>query len=317
MVISVFLLLVGFGGLILTANLFVEGAVKVAGILKWPTLLVSLTLVALGTSAPELVVSSVAAMKGSDIALSNVLGSNIINIALVAGFTGILSPILIKTSARKEIVIMVIVEAALILLLINGYVLSGTDGAILIILLAVFLYYTFKSKKTEAIADESSNESSSKLFKFLLALIPNEAFISAIFIISGLGGLIISGNIVVNSAVRIAKFYGMSEALIGATIVAIGTSLPELVTSLIAVFRKEYDVVLGNIVGSNILNILFILGLSAIISPLHFTQELWLQAGVMLLCAVLLLVFSFTNKVGKFAGIVLLGTYAAFIVISF
>lgn len=308
MIISVFLLLVGFVGLVISAKLFVEGASKIAQILRLPTLLISLILVALGTSAPELVVSSVAAWKGSDIALSNVIGSNIANIALVAGLTAVVSPLIIKS--KKYIVIMVIVEVVLALLLVLGNTLGKIDGLILFVLLVGYLFYSFRSNEEEPIPDE---EKISKQFIFFLRFIPNEAVISGMFTVIGLAGLIFSGDLVVNSAVEIASFFGMSEALIGVTVVAIGTSLPELSTSIIAGIQKKYDIVLGNIIGSNIMNILLILAVSSVICPLHASKALWFQILAMLLISTVFALFSLKNKVGRGQGILLLITYAAFL----
>lgn len=311
-VLEIFLLIVGFGLLIFSANIFVEGNVKIAQKLKVPTLIISLTLVALGTSIPEAVVSGIAAINKSDIALANILGSDIANIAVVAGLTAIFFPIIIEKKLIKETLQMLIVEVILVILLVTGYSLNRFDGSILLLFLVLFILNMIKGSKNDASVTEEMN-TSSKGFVTAMMFIKNEMVTVVTFIVLGILGLVYGGKIVVDNAVILAKTWGISEAVIGGTIVAVGTSLPELVTSIVAGFKKETDVIMGNIIGSNILNILFILGVSSCINPLMFTKGLWIQASVMIIYGIVLCLFAIRGKISRIAGLVLASSYIIFL----
>ena len=263
------LLLLGFLLLIKGADAFVDGSSSVAKILKIPTIIIGLTVVAFGTSMPEFSVSLTAAMKGSnDLAVSNVLGSNIFNLLVVLGACSLIQPVQAKSSLLKKEFPFSIFIAVILLLLDSDFSISkvlegkGTftlgrlGGILFLILFAVFLYATVKTALRSR--DEMVDEEEYKVMSPIK---------SALYIIIGLAGIIWGGDLVVDSACNIAETFGLSQTFIGLTIVAVGTSLPELVTSMVAAGKGENDLAVGNVVGSNIFNILLILGASATIKP--------------------------------------------------
>ena len=264
------LLLLGFLLLIKGADAFVDGSSSVAKILKIPTIIIGLTVVAFGTSMPEFSVSLTAAMKGSnDLAVSNVLGSNIFNLLVVLGACSLIQPVQAKSSLLKKEFPFSIFIAVILLLLDSDFSISkvlegkGTftlgrlGGILFLILFAVFLYATVKTALRSR--DEMVDEEEYKVMSPIK---------SALYIIIGLAGIIWGGDLVVDSACNIAETVGLSQTFIGLTIVAVGTSLPELVTSMVAAGKGENDLAVGNVVGSNIFNILLILGASATIKPI-------------------------------------------------
>lgn len=264
------LLLLGFLLLIKGADAFVDGSSSVAKILKIPTIIIGLTVVAFGTSMPEFSVSLTAAMKGSnDLAVSNVLGSNIFNLLVVLGACSLIQPVQAKSSLLKKEFPFSIFIAVILLLLDSDFSISkalegkGTftlgrlGGILFLILFAVFLYATVKTALRSR--DEMVDEEEYKVMSPIK---------SVLYIIIGLAGIIWGGDLVVDSACNIAETFGLSQTFIGLTIVAVGTSLPELVTSMVAAGKGENDLAVGNVVGSNIFNILLILGASATIKPI-------------------------------------------------
>lgn len=264
------LLLLGFLLLIKGADAFVDGSSSVAKILKIPTIIIGLTVVAFGTSMPEFSVSLTAAMKGNnDLAVSNVLGSNIFNLLVVLGACSLIQPVQAKSSLLKKEFPFSIFIAVILLLLDSDFSISkvlegkGTftlgrlGGILFLILFAVFLYATVKTALRSR--DEMVDEEEYKVMSPIK---------SALYIIIGLAGIIWGGDLVVDSACNIAETFGLSQTFIGLTIVAVGTSLPELVTSMVAAGKGENDLAVGNVVGSNIFNILLILGASATIKPI-------------------------------------------------
>jgi cation:H+ antiporter len=269
MVIPVLLVIAGFAFLIFGANWMVSGASALAKKYKVSDLAIGLTIVAFGTSAPELVVSIIASLEGyADIVLGNIVGSNNFNLFIILGLSGLILPIQVQSStAWKEIPVSLFV-AALLLFLLNDFEFSGRgqlsriDGIIMLVLFLAFLYYVFVQMKNDrniqVIPDAASHKSAVKI----LALI-----------ISGLSGLIIGGQLVVINSVSIANNLGVSEKIIGLTIVAAGTSLPELVTSIVAAVKKNSDIAIGNVIGSNIFNILLILSMSSIIKPIAYNPK--------------------------------------------
>lgn len=265
-------LIVGFVLLIKGADYFVDGSSSVAKILKVPTIIIGLTVVAFGTSMPEFSVSVTAAMKGSnDLAVSNVLGSNIFNLLVVLGCCALLNPVQAQSSLlKREFPFSIFVTV--ILLFLNSdfsidkvrrgneqFVLGRMGGILFLILFGVFLYATVKTalKAREGQEDTECEE--------YVSMSPAK---SAAYIIVGIAGIVLGGELVVDSACRIAETFGLSQTFIGLTIVALGTSLPELVTSMVAAGKGENDLAVGNVVGSNIFNILLILGASATITPI-------------------------------------------------
>lgn len=302
MLYSLILIIVGFFLLLKGADWLVDGSVALAKKLRVSALIIGLTIVAFGTSAPELAVSVAAALKGSaDIALTNVIGSNIFNIALIIGLAALLWPIKIQSSTiSKEIPFLFL--AGLILLAVvadnflrNGEInlLSRADGLVLLGFFVIFLYYIFSAAFDERQKEKIQAEYT-ETFKKTAPVLP--LWKSFTFILGGLGGVILGGTLVVDGGVGLARWFGLSEALIGLTIIAAGTSLPELVTSVVAARKKEADIAIGNIVGSNIFNILLILGVASFINNLNFDSRLFFDILIMIGVSVLLFCFALTKK---------------------
>ncbi len=301
------ILLLGFAVLLKGADLFVTGATFLARKLKVSDLFIGLTVVAFGTSMPELMVNIHAASRGiSDIAMTNILGSNTFNILVILGIAGLIYPLTVKrNTVRFEIPICFLSVAFLGILVINpaGYfVLSRIDGVVLILGFCLFLYYVLRSLQKENTPAFQSDCVFKKMF---------------FFIILGFLGLFIGARIVVDSSVKIAACLGVSTSLIGVTVVAAGTSLPELATSAVAAFRKNADIAVGNIVGSNIFNILFILGISSLIRPLKIQYPMFgLDIAATIISSLLLFVFMFTGnrmKLDRWEAVFFLLVYFVFI----
>lgn len=313
MLVYVFLVL-GFVFLIKGADLLVEGASSVAKKFGISSLVIGLTIVAFGTSAPELIVNILASLKGStDIAIGNILGSNIANILLILGISAIIFPLAVKRgTVWKEIplgLLAVIVAGVMVNdKLIEGASFSGLtriDGFILLSFFIIFLYYTFSISKAEPGTEEEPEIKESPVG------------LSVLKIILGLIGLTLGGKWIVDSSISIAGALGISEAVIGLTVVAIGTSLPELATSAVAAFRKNTDIAVGNVVGSNIFNIFWILGVSALISPLPFSSALLPDIIITIIATLLLFLFMFIGKkrlLERWQGIVFVIIYICYIV---
>lgn len=253
------LLIIGFILLIKGADFFVEGAASVAKILKIPSLIIGLTIVAFGTSMPEASVSIAAAINGNNgIAVGNVIGSNIFNLLVIVGICGMLNTLDVdKDILKRDYAYSLIVSVILGIMLFVGKDVSRIEGIILLLLFAFFIFYTIRG----ALINRTTNEGED--YKILSPLL------SIIYIIGGIIAIIVGGNMVVKAAVAIASQFGLSDTLIGLTIVAVGTSLPELVTSLVATRKGENGIAIGNVVGSNIFNVIFILGMSASIRPIN------------------------------------------------
>src|SRR3989338_2419878 len=287
------LLILGFGALIKGADLLVEGASSIARRLKISDLVIGLTIVAFCTSAPELFVNILASMRGaSDIAIGNIVGSNIANILLILGIAALIYPLKVGRGTVWKEIPLGFLAALLIFAMANDVLFDGlvfnaltrTDGLALLAFFIIFLYYTF------GIAKASGEEPNVKNTK------PRSLKSSSALILLGLIGLVIGGNWIVNGATAIARSLGLTEALIGLTIVAIGTSLPELATSAVAAYKKNTDIAVGNVVGSNIFNVFWILGLSAIIKPLPFQPNLNFDLFVAVIASMLLFAFMFIGR---------------------
>lgn len=310
---SYILLIIGFALLIKGADLFVDGSSNIAKLLRVPTILIGLTIVAFGTSSPEATVSIIAALEGNaDVALGNVVGSNILNITLVVGVTAFLYPLRVESETiRKEIPFTFLASVALLILMSDialqgsgSNLLTRSDGFIFLLFLSIFMYYVIeiglKSRKEKA--DEPVPEDIRWGKNILITIL-------------GLAAIIFGGDLVVDNGTEIAYSLGMSETLVGLTIIAIGTSLPELVTSISAALKKESEIALGNIVGSNIFNILFVLGASATISPLATNDKMFIDVILMIVLTIILLVFSRTSfRIGKREGFVLVAAYIIYLV---
>jgi len=299
------------GGLIMLfigAEGLIRGSSNLAIKIGITPLVVGLTVVAFGTSTPELVVSLKAALLGnSSISLGNVVGSNIANIALILGVAALIRPLDVHAKViMREIPIMIGISILLLLLLIDGE-LGFFDGLVFVIGLVVYLVVNVliaRKEKNPEIDSEFSEGLKSKL----------GVSVSIVLMIAGLGLLILGANLFVQSAVAIAKIFNVSDAIIGLTIVAIGTSLPELITSIVAAYKKEADIAIGNVVGSNIFNILGILGITALIIPISSVGISYVDLGVMLFTAIILFPLSRTGfSISRFEGALLLAGYGGYI----
>lgn len=294
------LLLVGFAFLIKGADFFVEGSSSLAKIMKVPSVIIGLTIVAMGTSAPEASVSINAALAGNnDIAISNVVGSNIFNGLVVVGLCAFLSSF--QTHAdilKRDMPLNIFITAVLCFLFMDGK-LGRAEGVILLIGMTAYIVSMIISAKKNRVEEEDCKVMS----------LPK----SLICMVLGLAAVIFGGDLVVDNATQIALNFGVSQNFIGLTIVAIGTSLPELVTSIVATKKGESGLALGNAIGSNLFNILFILGMSAAISPLHVLSESVVDCVILLVSAVLLFVFAKTKKsMSRWEGAVCVLLYIAY-----
>lgn len=294
------LLIIGFVLLIKGADFFVDGSSSLARFLKIPSVIIGLTIVAMGTSAPEASVSINAALAGNnDIAVSNVIGSNIFNGLVVVGICAFISAFKTnKDILKRDMPVNILITLILCIMIADGK-LSRIEG---FLLLAGMIFYILNmihtSLKKRA---ECSEKETIPLYKAL------------IFIIGGLTAVILGGNLVVNNASQIAVSFGVSQNFIGLTIVAIGTSLPELVTSIVATRKGDSALALGNAIGSNIFNILFILGISAVISPLHILSESIIDCIILLIGGILLFIFAFTKKsMSRIEGIICVLAYVGY-----
>ncbi len=307
MFINILLLIVGFVLLIKGADFFVDGSSSVAKLLGIPSVIIGLTIVAMGTSAPEAAVSITAGISGSNaIAISNVVGSNIFNMLVVVGVCAAIRPFALDSDIMKrDFPVNLIASGIILAMLILGKSLSRIDGIIMLILMAAYLVWVVGTalKNRETSTDE------------VKTLNP---ILSVVFIIGGLAAVIFGGDLVVDNAVVIAKAMGWSETFIGLTIIAIGTSLPELVTSIVAARKGESGLALGNVVGSNIFNLLFILGLSSTIMPIPVNPESIVNGIILFAMTAIMFVWCIiANKKGKLnraSGIIWVLCYVAYTV---
>ena len=298
-IIIQFVLIVGFVFLIKGSDFFVDGASSIAAILKVPTIIVGLTIVAFGTSAPEAAVSITSSLTGSNaMAVSNVVGSNLFNILMVIGVAALLGDLLMEKSVlKKDLPFLVGITLLLVIFIVLGWDISPIEGIILLVILIAYIIHLIR------IAGSSNYVEKPKL----------STAKSIIFIVVGLTGIILGGDLVVDSASSIAMAFGMSETLVGLTIVAIGTSLPELVTSLTALKKGENQLVIGNVIGSNIFNILFVLGASSAISRIPIDHSMLIDVLFMVGVTILCFIFGKTQeKYDKKEGIILVALFIAY-----
>ena len=310
MILDILLITLGFILLIKGADWLVNGASALAKKHNISDLVIGLTIVAFGTSAPEMVVNVIASFdKHSDIVFGNIIGSNNFNLFVILGVVSLIFPITVKSSmVRKEIPISFIV--ALILMILSNAilgqkenVLSRWDAALLFGLFLVFLFFTFRQSNTDDLPELPAD------------IKPMSGFKIWGFIVVGLSLLIIGGRLVVNSAIAIAQDFGISEKIIALTIVAAGTSLPELVTSVVAASKRNSDIAIGNVIGSNIFNILLILSVSGLISPITFNPNFNAELLLLIGGTLLLTIFMFTSKkmkIDRWEGAVLLGIFVVY-----
>ena len=312
MLLSFFLLLVGFVVLIFGADKLVDSASSLAAKIGIPPIVIGLTVVAFGTSAPELVVNVFASISGSsEMVLGNVMGSNIFNVLGILGISALIFPLTVKTNTTWIEIPLSLLAAVCVLIVGADVFLDGagedvitrSDGLTLLLFFFIFLVYNLSISKSDLGKDnvETESYSTGKAIVFLLL---------------GLGGLVLGGRLIVNSAVEIAESLGLSERVIGLTVVSIGTSLPELATSIVAVRKKNVDIAIGNVVGSNIFNIFLILGISTTINPLVLNENAFLDIFVNIFVGLLLFIFLFTGKgrrIERWEGLIFVLGYIAYL----
>lgn len=310
-VLAVVLLVAGFVLLIKGADFFVEGSSSVAKLLRIPSIIIGLTIVAMGTSLPECAVSVTAAMTGNNaLAVSNVVGSNIFNLMVVCGSCALFSPLLIqKDSLTKEFPFSIFCGILLLGLGFMGMTVGRVDG---VIFLALFICYIAAMVRA-ALRSRAENSGAAEEEDDTYRVLP--VWRCILYIVGGIAAIKFGGDFVVNGASTVAASFGLSQNLIGLTIVAVGTSLPELVTSIVAARKKELDMALGNVIGSNIFNILFVLGVAATISPVTFIMENVID--IVLLTAMSLLVWGLgwtKKRLSRTEGIIMLAIYVVYLV---
>lgn len=301
------LLIVGMFLMIKGADFFVEGASNIAKALKIPTLIIGLTLVSIGTSAPELSVSIQSSIAGqTDLSFGNVVGSNIFNVFMVIGASALMTPLVVsKDVARYDIPFLlgIYVLLALLAFVITPLQIQLWEGVLIFTLFILYTIYLILRTKKNPEAVEEVEEKKKPLWMNL------------IFVVLGLAGIIFGGDFVVDSASKIAISFGMSEMLVGLTIVAVGTSLPELVTSIVAAKKGENDIAVGNAVGSCLFNIVLILGIASIICPVGLELVQLIDVIVMFISVALVFIFSFKSfKVNKWQGAILISLYVVYLV---
>jgi cation:H+ antiporter len=305
MIIQILLVVVGFACLIFGANWLVDGASALAKKYKVSDLAIGLTIVAFGTSAPELVVNIIGSLKGySDIVLGNIIGSNNFNLFIILGISGLILPITVQSSTAWKEIPIALFAAVILLFFINDFkfsepsYLSRAEGIMMLVLFLLFLYYVFNQMKNEPIIQTGfAQKSLLKIWGLILI---------------GLSGLIIGGQFVVTNSVNIANSLGVSEKIIGLTIIAAGTSLPELVTSIVAAAKKNSDIAIGNVIGSNIFNILLVLSISSIIEPIEYNPKFNLDLYILIGGTIFLLTSMLTGqrrKLDRWEAGILLGFY--------
>lgn len=304
---SYVLLLVGFVLLIKGADYFVEGSSSVAKLLKVPSIIIGLTIVAMGTSAPEAAVSITAGLNGSNaIALGNVVGSNIFNLLMVLGLCAVVNPVPVEKSFIKRDYPMAIGASVLLLIFgITGKVIGRMEGIIFLVLFAAFLV-------TMVVSALKNREESDEEIKVLSPVM------SLVYIVGGLIAVVYGGDLVVDAATQIATSWGLSENFIALTIVAMGTSLPELVTSMVASKKGECGLAVGNVVGSNLFNILLVLGMSTALSPISVGMENIIDISASIVAHFIMLAFCMSGKnIKRSEGIIAVLVYAAYTVFLF
>ena len=320
MALDIVWILVGFVLLIKGADFLVNGSVKIAKRFHVSEIIIGLTIVSIGTSMPEMIVSVTSGMGGhNDMAIGNVIGSNLCNLLLILGITALVRPIVFQKETKCIEIPIALVATILLLILCNnaGNVIGRYEGAILLICFVAFIAYTIYMGIREARKENTQAEMDSK------EMIEPEKYgmLKAILlIVVGIVGLKIGGDLVVNNATDIARLLHISEKIISLTIIAIGTSLPELVTSIVAAIRKENDIAIGNIIGSNIFNILFILGVSSVVTPINYSDAYNMDFAILIASTILLAAFPFIGKkdtMTRTNGAIFLIAYIAYMVSMF
>jgi cation:H+ antiporter len=306
------LFVVGFVLLISGANLLVEGSASIAKKLNISSIVIGLTIVAFGTSAPEFIVNIFASIQGNtDIAIGNILGSNIVNILLILGISAIIFPLATKENTVWKEIPLSLLAAILLGVMVNDTLIDGgtfsgitrIDGIVFLAFFIIFLYYTFGISK---VSGENTD----------LEIKEMSYMKSSLYIVGGLSGLIFGGKWIVDGAIKIAEGFNVSQSLIGLTVVAIGTSLPELATSAVAAYKKQSDIAIGNVVGSNIFNIFYILGFSALIRPLPFSKTSDIDIMMTIFSSLILFLIMFIGKkhtIERWQGITMIIIYIGYV----
>lgn len=312
---SAIILVIGFVLLIKGADFFVEGSSSVAKKFNVPSLIIGMTIVAMGTSLPELAVSVTASMVGNNtLAVSNVAGSNIFNLMVVCGACALFTPLTIeKNTLLKEFPFSIICAGLLVVLGFLGMSLGRVDGIIFLVIFIVYLLWMIRSAKQARNAGDKLEEEEEEFIEEEIKILP--MWKCLLFIVGGMIAIKFGGDFVVDGASTIAAGFGLSQTLIGLTIVALGTSLPELVTSIVAARKDEVDMALGNVIGSNIFNILLILGVAAVISPITFLMENIIDIVILIVMSLVVWIFAWTSKeINRKEGIMMLLMYAVYMV---
>ncbi len=312
MILELFLIAIGFVLLVKGADVLVTGASSIARRMGVSYFVIGLTIVAFGTSLPELVVNAIAAIKGTtDIAIGNIIGSNMANVLLIIGLTAMVAPIDVNIYARKRdipyalfaAVLLFVLAADPVMRLGSSYAITRMEGAILLCFFIYFLLVVLRSSRDQILDAEAYEKEISPLRAY-------------VYIAAGLFGLYLGGELIVENATSLAREYGISDVLISSTIVAFGTSLPELATSLLAVHAGKSDIAIGNIVGSNIFNILWVLGFTSMITPIGLSGALVGDLALVILATLLLLLVTRMPKeniIGRPKGALLLACYIGYV----
>lgn len=309
MIVPIVLLIIGFVVLILGADWLVDGATSVGIRAKMSPLIIGLTIVAFGTSLPELIINVFSCFRGSSgLAIGNIVGSNIMNILLILGVAAIIYPIDVSRISIRRDIPAGFVATLLLFAMANDFFIGEshtvmwTEGIVLLICAGGYLYLTMKKNETPSTEVEAVQ-------------IPMPWWKTILFLVFGILGLYLGGELVSRNAQIIAKAWGMSEAMIGLTVVAMATSLPELITSIVAATKKNSGIAIGNVLGSNILNIFVVLGVSSLITPLQFDTKMNITLGILFVANLLMFLFVFTGKgrkLSRFEGLLMLLAFAGF-----
>ena len=314
MILSAILIIIGFALLIVGADLLVDGASGIAKKFHIPEIIIGLTIVSIGTSMPELFVSITSAIDGySDMALGNVIGSNLSNLLLILGLSALIRPVVFQKETRIYEIPMCLIFTVIFIILCNtSNTISRPESIILLALFVLFIGYTIYMGKKESqkeILEIKTDESKN-----------NNTIKNILLVIIGIVGLKIGGDLAVNNAVKVAQYFNLSEKIISLTILAIGTSLPELVTSVTAAIKGNSDIAIGNIIGSNIFNMLLIIGVSAVIKPISFNTSYNLDLSILFISTLILALFPVIppkDKMSRMNGLVYVVMYLAYLGIFF
>ena len=306
------LFVIGFVLLISGANILVEGSASIAKKLNISSIVIGLTIVAFGTSAPEFIVNIFASVQGNtEIAIGNIIGSNIVNILLILGVSSIIYPLATKENTVWKEIPLSLLAAILLGVMVNDTLIDGgtfsgltrIDGIVFLSFFIIFLYYTFGISK---VSGENTD----------LEIKEMSYMKSSLYVAGGLLGLVFGGKWIVDGAIKIAEGFNVSQSLIGLTVVAIGTSLPELATSAVAAYKKQSDIAIGNVVGSNILNIFWILGFSSVINPLPFSKDSAIDIIMTIVSSLILFLIMFIGKkhtVERWQGVIMIIIYIGYV----